>query len=313
MSTWIFFKLDLQNAYHLIRIREGDEWKTAFSTPLGQFEYLVTLFGLTNAPVIFQTFMNNLFWDMLNRLIFIYLDDIFIFSRSLEDHRQHVRLVLQRLLENKLYVKPEKCEFHTSSISFLGYIIAQGQVEPVPVKIKAVAHWPAPDSCKELQRFLGFANFYPCFIRDYSKVAAPLTSLTSTKITHSNGPQRWTTHSPSSSLCSRVPPSLSTQILPSSLWWRLAPQTLVWEWCCLNEIPPLRSCTPLTQLSRKRLRRGEPQVGGCGSGRTLPEWRHLLESCKQAFLICSPEHRLPPLCSPAQPPPSPLVAVPQQV
>ncbi|KAI3357782.1 hypothetical protein L3Q82_016166 [Scortum barcoo] len=110
----IFSKLDLRNAYHLVRIREGDEWKTAFNTPLGHFEYQVMPFGLTNAPAVFQAMINDVLRDMLNRFIFVYLDDILIFSRSLPEHTQHVRQVLQRLLENQLFVKAEKCEFHVS-------------------------------------------------------------------------------------------------------------------------------------------------------------------------------------------------------
>lgn len=178
----IFTKLDLRNAYHLVRIRDGDEWKTAFNTPLGHFEYLVMPFGLTNAPAVFQTLVNDVLRDFLNRFVFVYLDDILIFSQSPEEHTHHVRQVLQRLLENKLFVKSEKCEFNKSSVGFLGYIIESGQVRTDPAKVSAVTEWPRPDSRKQLQRFLGFANFYRRFIRNYSQVAAPLTRLTSTKI-----------------------------------------------------------------------------------------------------------------------------------
>ncbi|KAJ0068821.1 hypothetical protein NL108_011442 [Boleophthalmus pectinirostris] len=183
----IFTKLDLRNAYHLVRIREGDEWKTAFNTPLGHFEYCVMPFGLTNAPAVFQALVNDVLRDFLNRFVFVYLDDILIFSRDPSEHRQHVRLVLQRLLENKLFVKGEKCEFHASSVSFLGFIIESGQVKADPKKIQAVSEWPPPCNRKQLQRFLGFANFYRRFIRDYSKVALPLTRLTSAKL-----PFQWT-------------------------------------------------------------------------------------------------------------------------
>lgn len=179
-GSTIFSKLDLRNAYHLIRIREGDEWKTAFNTPLGHFEYLVMPFGLTNAPAVFQALINDVLRDMINRFVFVYLDDILIYSRNREEHVLHVRQVLERLLKNRLFVKAEKCEFHASTVSFLGYIISQGEVCMDPAKLSAVKDWPQPENRKELQRFLGFANFYRRFIRDYSKVAAPLTALTST-------------------------------------------------------------------------------------------------------------------------------------
>lgn len=175
----VFTKLDLRNAYHLVRIREGDEWKTAFNTPLGHFEYLVLPFGLTNAPAVFQALVNDVLRDFINHFVFVYLDDILIFSKDMSDHISHVRQVLQRLLENKLYVKAEKCHFHTKSTSFLGYIIESGQVRSDPEKIRAVTEWPEPSTRKQLQRFLGFANFYRRFIKDYSRVAAPLTRLTS--------------------------------------------------------------------------------------------------------------------------------------
>uniref|UniRef100_A0A8C6VZ26 Gypsy retrotransposon integrase-like protein 1 n=1 Tax=Nothobranchius furzeri TaxID=105023 RepID=A0A8C6VZ26_NOTFU len=178
----VFTKLDLRNAYHLVRIREGDEWKTAFKTPLGHFEYLVMPFGLTNAPAVFQSLVNSVLGDYINKFVTVYLDDILIFSRSLTEHRQHVRAVLQRLLENRLYVKAEKCEFHVSSVKFLGFVLESGRLKTDPDKIEAVRTWPTPETRKQLQRFLGFANFYRRFIKNYSQIASPLTQLTSVKV-----------------------------------------------------------------------------------------------------------------------------------
>ena len=175
----VFTKLDLRNAYHLVRIREGDEWKTAFNTPTGHYEYLVMPFGLTNAPAVFQNLVNDVLRDMLNVFVFVYLDDILIFSPDEQTHTQHVRLVLQRLLQNQLFVKAEKCEFHKPSISFLGFVLAEGEIRMDPEKVSAVANWTTPSSRKEVQRFLGFANFYRKFIRNYSTVASPLHDLTS--------------------------------------------------------------------------------------------------------------------------------------
>lgn len=178
----IFTKLDLRNAYHLVRIREGDEWKTAFNTPTGHYEYLVMPFGLTNAPAVFQALVNDVLRDFLNKFLFVYLDDILIFSPDLETHKKHVRLVLSKLLQNQLYVKAEKCEFHVPSVSFLGLSVTEGQVSMDPDKVRAVQDWPTPTSRREVQRFLGFANFYRKFIRNFSHIAAPLHALTSSKV-----------------------------------------------------------------------------------------------------------------------------------
>ncbi|KAG1924807.1 hypothetical protein F2P79_025921 [Pimephales promelas] len=179
----IFTKLDLRNAYHLVRMRKGDEWKTAFNTPRGHFEYLVMPFGLSNSPAVFQALVNDVLRDMVDQFIYVYLDDILIFSSSLQEHVRHVRRVLQRLLENGLFVKAEKCVFHAQSVPFLGYIVSSEGMRMDPDKVKAVIDWPSPDSRKALQRFLGFANFYRRFIRNFSQLAAPLTALTSPRTT----------------------------------------------------------------------------------------------------------------------------------
>lgn len=136
---------------------------------------------------LFEALINDVLRNMINRFIFVYLDDILIFSRSSSEHEQHVRQVLQRLLKNKLYVKAEKCEFHVPTVSFLGYIISQGQVQTDPAKVKAVFDWPVPTNLRQLQRFLGFAKFYRRFIRNYSSLAAPLVAIPSTST-----PFHWT-------------------------------------------------------------------------------------------------------------------------
>ncbi|KAL0185666.1 hypothetical protein M9458_017336, partial [Cirrhinus mrigala] len=176
-SARIFTKLDLRSAYNLIRIRAGDEWKTAFSTTSGHYEYRVMPFGLANSPSYFQAFINEVFRDMLNRWVIVYIDDILIYSNSLSEHICHVRAVLQRLITHQLYAKEEKCEFHQDKVSFLGYIISADGVAMDERKVSAVLRWPRPNTLKELQRFLGFANFYRRFIRHFSSVAAPLTTM----------------------------------------------------------------------------------------------------------------------------------------
>ncbi|KAI2657358.1 Transposon Ty3-I Gag-Pol polyprotein [Labeo rohita] len=154
-SARFFTKLDLRNAYSLIRIWEGDEWKTAFSTTTGHYEYSIMPFGLVNSPCVFQTFVNDIFRDILNQWVIIYIDDILIFSDTRDLHVQHVRAVLQRLIDNQLNIKFEKCEFHQTVTSFLGYIISAEGVAMDERKVNAVLRWPQPTTVKELQRFLG--------------------------------------------------------------------------------------------------------------------------------------------------------------
>ncbi|KAI3366903.1 hypothetical protein L3Q82_009548, partial [Scortum barcoo] len=161
-----------------------DEWKTAFNTSHQDTMSIWLCHSvLTNAPAVFQSLVNDVLRDMLNKFVFVYLDDILIFSKNKEEHVHHVQAVLQRLLENSLFVKAEKCEFHASSVSFLGFIVGPGSLQMDPAKVSAVASWPTPSSCKQLQRFLGFANFYRRYIWGYSTVVAPLTVLTSSKVT----------------------------------------------------------------------------------------------------------------------------------
>ncbi|KAK3537154.1 hypothetical protein QTP70_002657 [Hemibagrus guttatus] len=162
----VFTKLDLRSAYNLIRIREGDEWKTAFVTPTGHYEYLVMPYGLVNAPSVFQDFMHEVLREFLHKSVLVYIDDILIYSRSMADHRRHVVEVFQRLRDYRLFLKAEKCVFHQSSVQFFGYIIEHSGVRMDERKVAAVRNWPVPTSVMDLQRFLGFANFYRRFIQE---------------------------------------------------------------------------------------------------------------------------------------------------
>ncbi len=150
----VFSKLDLRSVYNLIRIREGDEWKTAFITPTGHYEYLVMPYGLVNAPSVFQDFMHEVLREYLHRFVHVYIDDILIYSRSMAEHRHHVAEVLQRLREFHLFLKAEKCSFHQSSVHFLGYIIDHSGIRMDKGKVEAIRNWPVPTTIKELQRFL---------------------------------------------------------------------------------------------------------------------------------------------------------------
>jgi RNase H-like domain found in reverse transcriptase/Reverse transcriptase (RNA-dependent DNA polymerase)/Integrase zinc binding domain/Chromo (CHRromatin Organisation MOdifier) domain len=174
-----FTKLDICWGFNNVRMKEGDEWKAAFRTNRGLYEPLVMFFGLSNSPSTFQTMMNDIFQDLITEgVVCVYLDDILIFTKFKEEHRRFTRLVLERLREHKLFLKPEKCEFEKTQIEYLGLVISEGQIQMDPVKVAGVRDWPAPTNKKEVQSFLGFTNFYRRFIQDFSFHARPLFDLT---------------------------------------------------------------------------------------------------------------------------------------
>lgn len=174
-----FSKLDICWGYNNVQVREGDEWKAAFRTNRGLFEPLGMFFGLINSPSTFQNMMNDIFHDLIMQgKVLVYLDDILIFTKTLEEHRQVLRSVLQILCQYKLYLKPEKCEFEQTQIEYLGLVISEGQIQMDPVKVQGVLDWPTPTCKWELQSFLGFVNFYCKFVRGFSDIARPLNHLT---------------------------------------------------------------------------------------------------------------------------------------
>ena len=174
----IYTKLDIRDAYHRIRIKEGDEWKTAFRTRYGHFEYTVMPFGLTNAPAQFQAYMNEALAGLVDVTCIVYLDDILIFSNSEEEHTGHVREVLERLRKAKLYVKLSKCEWHTDRTEYLGYVVSPEGVSIDPERVKTIQDWPLPASVRDIRVFVGFMNYYRRFIEGFSRIVLPLTTLT---------------------------------------------------------------------------------------------------------------------------------------
>jgi hypothetical protein len=173
-----FTKLDIRGAYNLVRMAEGEEWKTAFRTRYGLFESLVMPFGLTNAPASFQHFINDVLRPYLDVFVTAYLDDILIYSDNLNDHRNHVLKVLEALSKAGLHLKPEKCECHQQEVKYLGFIISTSGTKMDPAKVATIQEWPEPRNVKDVQSFLGFANFYRRFIKGYSAIVAPMTLLT---------------------------------------------------------------------------------------------------------------------------------------
>jgi hypothetical protein len=173
----IFSKMDIRWGFNNIQIKPGDEWKTAFRTSRGQYENLVMPFGLMNAPAVFQEFMNAIFRDVIDEWVVIYMDDILIFSNNKEEHTGHVREVLSWLRKHHLFLKPQKCDFFTTSTSFIGISITPEGISIEKEKIRAVAEWPTPTTVKQLQSFSGFANFLRRWVNNFSTPAKPLTTL----------------------------------------------------------------------------------------------------------------------------------------
>ncbi|KAJ9521009.1 hypothetical protein QJQ45_022725, partial [Haematococcus lacustris] len=177
----VFSSMDLQSGYHQILIPAEDVPKTAFSTPTGHYQYKVLCFGLTNAPATFQRVMNNIFHDLLGKSVLVYLDDILIMSRSLEEHFMHLEQVLQRLQMHKLFARLSKCSFLRAMLKFLGHIVGKDGIAVDPAKVEAIHSWPVPQTLLALQGFLGAANYVRRFVLGFSMLAAPLTDLVGLK------------------------------------------------------------------------------------------------------------------------------------
>jgi len=175
----VFTKMDLQWGYNNIRIKERDEWKAAFSMPEGSFEPMVMFFGLTNSLATFQAMMNDLLRDLVvEEKVVVFIDDVMIAMKTEEGHDEIVEEVLRRLEENDLFVKLEKCVWKVREVEFLGVIIGEDRVRMEKEKVQGVVEWLVPKSMKDVQKFLGLANYYRQFVKDFAKIAKPLHKMT---------------------------------------------------------------------------------------------------------------------------------------
>jgi hypothetical protein len=177
-GSTIFTKIDLRSGYHQIRMKLGDKWKSAFKTKFDLYEWLVMPFRLTNAPSTFMRLMNEVLLSFIGKFVVIYFDDILIYSKSLDEHIEHSRAVFGALREAHLFANLEKCTFCTDRVAFLGYVVTPQSIEVDEVKIEAIKSWPISATLTQLQSFLGLAEFYRRFMRDFSTIAAPLNDLT---------------------------------------------------------------------------------------------------------------------------------------
>ena len=174
----LFSKIDLRSGYHQIRMKEGDEWKTAFKTKFGLYEWLVMPFGLTNAPSTFMRLMNYVLRDFIGRFVVVYFDDILIYSKSLQEHEGHLREVLSILRFEHLFANLKKCDFCTHQVNFLGFVVSSQGLQVDQEKVKAIQEWPTPTNIGHIRSFHGLASFYRRFVKDFSSIASPLTELT---------------------------------------------------------------------------------------------------------------------------------------
>jgi hypothetical protein len=176
-----FTKLDLNSGFHQIRMAETNEFKTSFKTHHGHFQLRVMPFGLTNAPAMFQCLMNSIFAQFMRKFVLVFMDDILIYSKTLEDHVQHLSQVFAVLRDHKLFIKFKKCAFAQQQIDYLGHIISVNGVSTNPSKISTMVDWPVPKTFTNLRGFLGLTRYYRKFVKNYGILAKPLASLLQNK------------------------------------------------------------------------------------------------------------------------------------
>jgi hypothetical protein len=170
----VFSKIDLSSGYHELKIQTEDVPKTAFTTRYGLYEFLVMSFGLTNAPTYFMNLMNKIFMEYLDQFVVVFINDILVYSKNEEAHEDHVRLVLQKLRDSRLYAKFSKCDFWLKEVAFLGHIITDGGIKVDLGKISWILNWKQPTYVSKIRSFLGLAGYYRRFIEGFSKIVKPL-------------------------------------------------------------------------------------------------------------------------------------------
>jgi len=173
----VFSKIDLGSGYHQLRIKAEDISKTAFRTMYGHYGFTVMSFDLTNTPAAFMDLMSRVFRPHLGKFVVVFIDDILVYSKDKEEHADHLRVVLQTLNEHQLYRKLKKCEFWLEEVVFLVHVVTKEGIKVDPQMMKAITDWSKPTNVTEIRSFLGLATYYRRFVKDFSKIASPLTNL----------------------------------------------------------------------------------------------------------------------------------------
>ncbi|GJS89104.1 putative reverse transcriptase domain-containing protein [Tanacetum coccineum] len=187
LRSSVYSKIDLRSGYHQLRVREEDIPKTAFRTRYRHYEFQVMLFGLTNAPAVFMDLMNRVCKPYLDKFMIVFIDDILIYSKSKQEHEEHLKLILELLKKEQLYAKFSKCEFWIPKVQFLGHMIDSQGIYVDPTKIKSIKDWASPKTATKIRQFLGLAGYYQRFIEGFSKIAKPMSKLTQKKVKYNWG------------------------------------------------------------------------------------------------------------------------------
>ncbi|GJS66948.1 putative reverse transcriptase domain-containing protein [Tanacetum coccineum] len=178
----VYSKIDLRSGYHQLRVQEEYIPKTAFRARYSHYEFQVMPFGLTNAPAVFMDLMNRVYKPYLDKFVIVFIDDIMVYSRNKQEHKEHLKLILELLKKEELYAKFSKCEFWIPKVQFLGHVIDSEGIHVDPAKIESIKDWTSPKSPTEIRQFLGLAGYYRRFIEGFSKIAKPMTKLTQKKV-----------------------------------------------------------------------------------------------------------------------------------
>jgi hypothetical protein len=293
-ADW-YTKVDIRSAFHRLRIREGDEWKTAFRTRFGLFEWLVTPFGLAGAPASFQRFINHILRDRLGIDVTAYMDDILVYTKgSREDHMKVVREVIGKLEQEDLRLDLKKSAFGVEEIAYLGFVVTAGVgVSMDPAKIKAILKWETPTNVRDVRGFVGFANFYRAFIEKFSEKTMPLTMLTKKDVAFTWGLDEQKAFEDLKTAFTTAPilahfdPELDTVVEPDGSGWSLGSCLSQWHDGVLRPVAYLSAKFAPAEVNYdihdKEL---------LGIVRSLEEWRPELTGVARPFMILTDHKNL---------------------
>jgi len=271
-----------------LRIKEGDKWKAAFTTHIGLFESVVMFFGMTNSPAMFQAMINEILQDLINEgKVAVFIDNVLVGTETEEGHNKIVEEILKRLEENNLYVKPEKCTWKVKKIPFLGVIMGEDKVEIEEDKVEGVLKWPIPQCVRDVRRFLGLANYYRCFVKDFAKVTLPLNKLTRKDKKWKWEEEQQKTFKRLKEIFTTRPvltmPDLNKEFRVEADTSNFATEEILSMKCENNLWKPVTFISKLLNKTERNYKIHDKEI--LGVIRCLKAWRHFLEDARSKFEI----------------------------